>query len=233
MDDDVEPASDCLELLLAQVGDGESLSEQRLPNGAKSLPAKPRAVIPLRMTRTGKVAEWAAQQMNLSRPFVRAFRLDLIREVFPDPNALPPTIRVEDFSFEGPLFHRSVPAKMGFPKSTLFIYTDDSEYALRMQRFGLGCPVCVSGARAVRLIDEPVWGASAPCWRDYYGWRNFLILQSGYATNAIMAVRPYLFFIASTIKRMIKGHATRQELAMRWHALFDSTDRLLKCRYLP
>jgi GT2 family glycosyltransferase len=233
MDDDLEPVPDCLEMLLSEATDSSSRPEPNLPHKGTPYPSGPRALIPLRMTRAGKVAEWAAQHINLSRPFVRAFRLGLIRESYPDANALPPTIRVEDFSFEGPLFHRSVPAKIGFPKSALFIYTDDTEYALRIQRSGLGTPICVSKARAVRMVDEPAWGSSAPSWRDYYGWRNFLILQSGYATNAVMVVRPYLFFIASTVKRIIKGHATRRELAMRWHSLLDSTRRPLICRYLP
>jgi len=233
MDDDLEPAPDCLEMLLAEATNHASGLEPKSPVGATPIPSVSRAFIPLRMTRTGKVAEWAAQHINLSRPFVRAFRLGLVREVYRDPNALPSTIRVEDFTFEGPLLHRSIPAKIGFPKSALFLLTDDTEYALRIQRFGLGAPICVSNARAVRMVDEPVWGASEPSWRDYYSWRNFLILQSGYAKNAAMFVRPYVFFIASTVKRILKGHATRRELAMRWHALWDSTRRPLVCRYLP
>jgi len=233
MDDDLEPAPDCLEMLLVEATNHTPGRESVAPTGAKPIPAASRAFIPLRMTRTGDVAEWASQHINLSRPFVRAFRLGLIRETYTDPDALPPTIRVEDFTFEGPLFHRSIPSRIGFPKSALFLLTDDTEYALRIQRFGLGAPICVSNARAVRMVDEPVWGASAPCWRDYYSWRNFLILQTGYAANAAMFVRPYLFFVASTVKRIVKGHATKQELTMRWHALLDSARRPLICRYLP
>ena len=234
MDDDVLPAVDCLERLLAhsatasRVNDGTYGSEQR---GSVTPPA---VMIPLRLNPQGQVAECAVQKINLSDPFMRAFKSKSLCVLYRDPSSVPPTIPVADFAFEGPLFHRRVPEQIGFPREEFFILCDDTEYALRMQRFGFDVPVCVSAARSLRTGDDPLSEDDAgPSWRLYYFWRNTLIVQNEYAMNWIMAYRPYLFFVFSVAKLFARGQLSVQEAVMRWRALSDSIVRTFPRPYLP
>jgi rhamnopyranosyl-N-acetylglucosaminyl-diphospho-decaprenol beta-1,3/1,4-galactofuranosyltransferase len=223
MDDDLSPAYDCLEKLLSG----------RVTCPECEAPPAP-AIIPLRLNRDGTVAEWSSRKINLSNPLIRRFRSDLVCDLYSDPSTAPAVIPVIDFTFEGPLFHRKVPEQIGFPRAEFFIYCDETEYALRMQRFGFNKPLCVSAARALRMGDTafPEEMKRVP-WKVYYGWRNRLVVQNEYATNWVMAYRPYLFFALSTLKRLFKGRLPRREALMRWHAFYDSITGTFPRRYLP
>ncbi len=235
MDDDILPATDCLERLLSF---GAPVTNERtemgVPQQEHPFPP-PAALVPLRLNQNGMVAEWSAtKKINLSNPLVRAFRSDLVCDLYSDPSSVPPVIPVNDFTFEGPIFHRRVPEQVGLPRAEFFIYCDETEYALRMQRFGFPLPLCVSGARAVRIGERPSFQENGlASWREYYAWRNLLVVQRIYAANLIMVFRPYLFFVLSTFKRLLARKLTLNEIVMRWHAFCDAIAEVFPCRYLP
>jgi len=233
MDDDACPFADCLEVLL-EMNRPPSPGLRSQDGVEVGIAPVHTILVPLRITPSGENAEWAAQEINLDRPFVREFRLGWVRSLYPDLSTIPPSISIQDFTFEGPLFHRTVPGKDGFPISDLFISGDDLEYALRIRRRGLDAPVCVTGARLVRLRPSVSIGtAGNDLWRSYYVWRNLLLIQSMYARNLAMVVRPYLLFFASTIKAILTGSTTINELRVRRHAVLDSFRGNLPRRYLP
>jgi len=234
LDDDVLPAVDCLEKLLAHRTTA-SRSRDSIGGVDSGSVAAPRAVIiPLRLNGRGQVAECAVQSLNLGDPFVRTFKSKSLCVLYQDPSSVPATIPVADFAFEGPLIHRKVPEQIGFPRPEFFILCDDTEYALRMQRVGFDYPICVSDAHLFRIGDEPSLDSdSGPSWRQYYFWRNTLIIQNEYAMNLIMAYRPYLFFALSTAKLFARGRLSVTEAVMRWRAFSDSIARTFPRPYLP
>jgi rhamnopyranosyl-N-acetylglucosaminyl-diphospho-decaprenol beta-1,3/1,4-galactofuranosyltransferase len=232
MDDDLLPAVDCLDKLLGNVVNAAKCRHETNSPDREQCEPSAVAILPLRLNSSGEVVEWSAQKINLANPFVRAFRSDLVCYLYRQPSSCPPAIPVIDFTFEGPLFHRKVPERVGFPRADFFIYCDETEYALRMQRFGFQSPVCVSTAHALRMDHNPFF-CETVSWKHYYAWRNLLVVQHDYAENWVMALRPYAFFVGSTLKRLATRRLTLREAVMRSRALFDSIIRTFPRPYLP
>jgi rhamnopyranosyl-N-acetylglucosaminyl-diphospho-decaprenol beta-1,3/1,4-galactofuranosyltransferase len=88
------------------------------------------------------------------------------------------------FRFVGPLISRTVIERAGLPHKDYFIWFDDLEYALRIQRMGAGAVVAVPDARffhdfggqsrEARFLGRRSIRNQQPPWKLYYGARNYL-----------------------------------------------------------
>ena len=150
MDDDVAPEPVCLERLLQRAS------------------ADRRVLVPLRITTNSEIAEAAARDLDLRKWWSFTFKGPSIAHEYARIEHLPETIPLADFSFEGPLFHRSILEQIGYPRPDFFFQGDDTEYACRIRFRAKAEMICVTDARIVRLRgmvpDPPVND-----WRHYYG----------------------------------------------------------------
>ena len=106
MDDDVFPASDCLEKLLRQ---------DRADTGI---------LCPRRM-QNGRIFVNECRKVNLSNPFTSLHQQKLSAEGINEP------VSIMGMVFEGPLIKREVVEKIGYPNKDLFIFYDDTDYSYR------------------------------------------------------------------------------------------------------
>ncbi len=210
MDDDIMQTPTCLQKLLAY-GEGN------------------RVILPTVIDDSGSITG-LAMRFNLDDAFQLGFRHQLTNHVYPTINEAPPVVPIADLSFEGPLIHRSVPATVGFPRADLFISFDDTEYALRILRAGIGPSMMVREAQMIRLAIQP---QTYPLWRRYYQFRNELLIRSSYSASGLMRFRVRLMFILRTIWGYISRTVSHAELKMRTSAFIDSFAAELPNRYLP
>jgi rhamnopyranosyl-N-acetylglucosaminyl-diphospho-decaprenol beta-1,3/1,4-galactofuranosyltransferase len=212
MDDDVIQGPSCLEKMRAYSNQSPIL-------------------IPTYMTAQGGRPGPFAMRLNLDSPFRLGFRLRPADQVYPSLNGMPPFVKVQDMTFEGPLIHRSVPERIGFPRGDFFICLDDTEYAIRVARSGIGSPILIRDAHMTRIVTDQ--GPSGTTWRTYYHLRNLLYVRSFYGKSFLMRIRPRAMFIVRTIWSALMRPQKHAELKMCFHAFVDSFAEQLPIRYLP
>ena len=165
MDDDARPAPDCLARLLAQARPDRVLVpiQQATAEGGLYGISAWRHAADVDIEVT---AEVVAQGRSVSGDFV--------------------------FRFVGPLIAREVVAQIGLPNKDFFIWWDDIEYALRIQRRTQLEIVAVPDARIFHLADFKGESREAfflgrrslrnppPIWKTYYGARNhcYLVIRT-------------------------------------------------------
>ncbi|ABF44084.1 glycosyl transferase, family 2 (plasmid) [Deinococcus geothermalis DSM 11300] len=115
-----------------------------------------------------------------------------------------PVIPVDIFAFVGPLIHRRVIARVGFPRSDFFISADDTEYALRIKNAGLK-GICVLdavfyhdyGGRTVQVkrLGRVSIRSTQPAWKNYYNIRNEILMARALRVPVIqkLGVCLYIF----------------------------------------
>lgn len=166
MDDDILAEIDCLD---------ELVKVCTLNPGAS-------AVIPVRYV-NDKMVNFEAKEINFD-VFFRGFNkkfisdLDLKKDFF----------TVKTMPFEGPLININAIKQIGFPDPEFFIIADDTDYSIRLSRFG--DILMVSRAKMNRLINESVTSYN---WKLYYHLRNLIYLDRTYGKNFLVKnLRPIL-----------------------------------------
>jgi GT2 family glycosyltransferase len=102
--------------------------------------------------------------------------------------------------FNGTLIHRSIIAKVGTPKSNLFLWGDETEYYYRItRRYDIPVKTVAQSIHyhpASAYCYKNDWNYQST-WKMYYYVRNrFHILQSKYP-NKLMAIAGYLYFVTA------------------------------------
>jgi GT2 family glycosyltransferase len=211
MDDDVTPAPDCLDQLLR---------ESRAA----------RVLVPLRVSPDGTNAEGSAVAAYWNTPGVRRLKGDRVFDLYPDLATIPDVIRLEDFSFEGPLFHRSVVERVGYPRRDFFVLCDDTEYAWRILTTGPETLLCVTAARMIRQLPETA-ASPVSTWRRYYFNRNALILKRMYSKTLQERFELACYYGLATVKAFVANRFSGEILGAQLHAWVDSHRRVLPVRY--
>jgi len=210
MDDDVAPEVDCLENLLRRRGESKALVPRRIFPGA---PVDPCMAI----------------KINLDRFFPLRLKEELISGRFRTAGELPEVLEVQDFSFEGPLFHRDIIQKIGCPSGNFFIFCDDTEFAIKIR---------LSGER-ILLIRDAVIRRMMPLvagecgWRDYYSWRNIFHLYRKYGRTSAVRQKPLVIFFGTIVKRTFKGKFGFNDFKILFNATVDAYLGRFPKRYLP
>lgn len=170
MDDDVIPRKECLANLLNEKY-GKYLIRSPFLYGCD-----------------GKPHLHIALSYNLTNPF-KSFWKKIISESDIQTNNL----EAVGITFEGPLIHRKVIEKIGFPNKKFFIYADDTEYFLRAfkQNF-IGTVIFY--ANFDRQLPMPIKDIKFG-WKHYYIIRNTIALDVLYGNLAVRIIRPIEIFI--------------------------------------
>ena len=118
MDDDVVPAPDCLEILMAVD-----------PEHADCLMC-------VREDLDGHLVEKSATTFDLRNPLAVRPKTASVETTYGTRAAMPPLVEIEVVAFEGFLVRRRVVDAVGLPDPEFFIFYDDADFALRARQAG-------------------------------------------------------------------------------------------------
>ena len=187
MDDDVVPAPDCLELLMAE---------------------DEACLMSVREDVHGRLVEKAATDFDLTRPWSVRPKRRMVETDYGDRHAMPRRVELHNVAFEGFLFRREVVDAIGFPDATFFIFYDDVDFALRARRAGYRI-WALRDAVLVRQLDFSQQHDLAG-WKGYYMYRNLFAVHFRYGANALVRTKPYV--IAATVVALSPGRGGRAEV---------------------
>ncbi|NYI79245.1 glycosyltransferase [Nocardioides panzhihuensis] len=182
IDDDVVPAHDCLEVLLAQDED---------------------CLFSVREDRNGKLIELAALKFDLRNPFAIKPKTASVMDTYPTRDALPERVAVENVAFEGFMIRRSVLEEIGLPDPSYFIFYDDVDLAIRARRAGRTI-WAVRDAVLVRQLDFSQQHDLAG-WKGFYMYRNLFVVHFRYGENVLVRLKPWLITAAVVLLSPLRG----------------------------
>lgn len=174
MDDDVLPELNCLEKLV------EDYSEDKI-------------VLPLRYGADSKVFFNETKLYNFTNPFA-----SLWKKIIDKDDLNQKLIEIEGPTFEGPLLPVNIIKKIGLPDKTFFIFGDDSEYFLRALKYNYKSYLSTK-ARLNRQLEAPKSEISFG-WKEYYAFRNIIIIDVLYGNLAVRLFRPIFYLIKYLLK---------------------------------
>jgi len=200
MDDDVVPAPDCLDLLLA-VG----------PDRADCLMA-------VREDTAGRLVEKAAVTFDLRNPLRIKPKTAMVETTYTTRAAMPELVELHNVAFEGFMVHRRVIDAVGLPDPSFFIFYDDVDFALRARRAGFRI-WAVRDAVLVRQLEFDQQHDLAG-WKGYYMYRNLFRVHLRYGENPLVRAKPWL--IAASVVALSPVRGGRAEARNVWRALRDA-----------
>ena len=144
---------------------------------------------------------------------------------------------VDLFTFVGPLIHRRVIERVGFPRMDFFICADDMEYALRIKAAGFRV-VCVPAALFYHDYGEttvPVtrFGrksdrSTQPPWKKYYAVRNEILLARDLNAPAPQKLSVWLHIALRFTRAAVGELIYEKNFLQKWkYALIGLGDGLL------
>lgn len=169
IDDDVVPAADCLEVLMAL--DEACLMAVREDGG-------------------GALVEKAATRFDLRNPFSVRPKTAMVETEYAVRSAMPARVELENVAFEGFLVRREVVDRIGLPDPSYFIFYDDVDFALRARRAGYRI-WAVRDAVLVRQLDFDQQHDLAG-WKGFYMYRNLFAVHFRYGENPLVRLKPWL-----------------------------------------
>lgn len=182
VDDDVVPAPNCVEVLMAV--DEECVTSVREDLG-------------------GALVEKAATDFDLRNPFAISPKRAAVDTVYADRASMPPLVEVQNVAFEGFMVRREVVAEIGFPDPSFFIFYDDAEYAIRARRAGHRI-WAVRDAVLVRQLEFNQQHDLAG-WKGFYMFRNLFVVHFRYGENRLVRLKPWLITLAVVMLSPVRG----------------------------
>lgn len=182
IDDDVVPAHDCLEVLLAQDED---------------------CLFSVREDRNGKLIELAALKFDLRNPLAIKPKTAAVMDTYPTRDAMPERVPVENVAFEGFMIRRTVLEEIGLPDPSYFIFYDDVDLAIRARRAGRTI-WAVRDAVLVRQLDFSQQHDLAG-WKGFYMYRNLFVVHFRYGENVLVRLKPWLITAAVVLLSPLRG----------------------------
>jgi rhamnopyranosyl-N-acetylglucosaminyl-diphospho-decaprenol beta-1,3/1,4-galactofuranosyltransferase len=149
MDDDVVPAPDCLDVLMAVDED---------------------CLMAVREDTSGHLVEKAAVTFDLRNPLRLKPKTAMVETTYATREAMPELVEIQVVAFEGFMVRRRVIDAIGLPDPGYFIFYDDVDFALRARRAGFRV-FAVRDAVLVRQLDFDQQHDLAG-WKGYYMYRN-------------------------------------------------------------
>ncbi len=169
MDDDVVPAPDCLDILMAVDED---------------------CLMAVREDTAGRLVEKAAVTFDLRNPLRIKPKTAMVETTYGARDRMPELVEIQNVAFEGFLVRRRVVDAIGLPDPGYFIFYDDVDFALRARRAGWKI-WAVRDAVLVRQLEfDQQHDLSG--WKGYYMYRNLFTVHLRYGENAMVRAKPWL-----------------------------------------
>ncbi len=182
MDDDVVPAPDCLEVLMAVDAD---------------------CLMAVREDRQGRLVEKAALRFDLRNPLRVRPKTAQVDKVYASRAEMPERVALENVAFEGFLFRSRVVDRIGLPDASFFIFYDDCDYAIRARQAGLEI-WAIRDAVLVRQLDFDQQHA-LDTWKGFYMYRNLFVVLMRHGENAAVRAKPWLITAAVLVLSPARG----------------------------
>ena len=182
VDDDVVPATGCLEAMMAVDED---------------------CLIAVREDLGGALVEKAAVDFDLRNPLAIHPKRATVDAAYATRASMPALVEVQNVAFEGFMTRRSVVAEIGFPDPAFFIFYDDAEYAVRARRAGRRI-MAVRDAVLVRQLDFNQQHDLSG-WKGFYMYRNLFVVHLRHGENALVRLKPWLITLAVVLLSPVRG----------------------------
>jgi rhamnopyranosyl-N-acetylglucosaminyl-diphospho-decaprenol beta-1,3/1,4-galactofuranosyltransferase len=182
MDDDVVPADDCLEVLLAH--DGPCLAA-------------------VREDLQGRLVEKAAITFDLHNPLAIRPKTAVVDTTYASRAEMPEEVEIQNVAFEGFMVKREVIEAIGLPDPSYFIFYDDVDFAIRARRAGFPI-LALRDAVLVRQLDFDQQHA-LDTWKGFYMFRNLFVVHFRYGENVLVRFKPYLIVLAVILLSPLRG----------------------------
>lgn len=182
IDDDVVPAPDCLEVLMAADAD---------------------CLMVVRQDLAGNLVEKSALRFNLSNPLALKPKTAMVETTYGTRAAMPERVAVENVAFEGFMVRRDVVTEIGLPDDSFFIFYDDVDYAIRARAAGRTI-WALRDAVLVRQLDFNQQHDLSG-WKGYYMYRNLFAVHFRYGTNPLVRAKPWLLAGAVALLSPVRG----------------------------
>lgn len=151
-------------------------------------------------------------------------------------------LKVETFSFVGPLIRSDVIAKVGLPRTDFFIWGDDTEYSLRIRKSGYKV-LAVKDAiiyhdygekpKKLKRLGRVSIRNPQPAWKHYYGARNYLLMIKtlDFKERVIAYLFAIYYFLRYTLGDILYERDWKVRLLYRWlgflHGLLGITGKTI------
>jgi rhamnopyranosyl-N-acetylglucosaminyl-diphospho-decaprenol beta-1,3/1,4-galactofuranosyltransferase len=182
MDDDVVPAPDCLDVLMAIDED---------------------CLMAVREDTSGHLVEKAAVTFDLRNPLSLKPKTAMVETTYGSREAMPELVEIQVVAFEGFLVRRRVIDAIGLPDPDYFIFYDDVDFALRARRAGFRI-YAARDAVLVRQFDFDQQHDLAG-WKGYYMYRNLFTVHLRYGENALVRAKPWLITAGVVALSPVRG----------------------------
>jgi GT2 family glycosyltransferase len=182
MDDDVVPAPDCLDVLMAIDED---------------------CLMAVREDTSGHLVEKAAVTFDLRNPLSLKPKTAMVETTYGTRAAMPELVEIQVVAFEGFMVRRRVIDAIGLPDPDYFIFYDDVDFALRARRAGFRI-YAVRDAVLVRQLDFDQQHDLAG-WKGYYMYRNLFTVHLRYGENALVRAKPWLITAGVVALSPVRG----------------------------
>jgi len=185
MDDDVVPAPDCLETLMAVDPDRSD------------------CLMPVREDLEGHLVEKSATRFDLANPLSIRPKTASVETTYGVREAMPPLVEIEVVAFEGFLVSRRVVAAVGLPDPAFFIFYDDADFALRARRAGFK----IWAVRDAVLVRQLAFSQqlALDTWKGYYMYRNLFVVHFRHGENALVRAKPYAITAGVVVLSPLRG----------------------------
>ena len=209
MDDDVFPQEECLENLL-QVATAEGAG----------------IVAPHRKM-GGATFTHEFRHYDFSHPLASMHGRKLKKEEIDQ--AKESSISIVGCDFEGPLIHREVVEKIGFPNKDLFIFCDDADYCLRAHLHGFKLTYAIHALMDKhKFFSNDTWTTrnQKKKWKRYYQVRNEAYLNHHYGNNwSVRYLRSFIGVVGYIIPAFFSMPFSKawqwKDFGMLWRAYQD------------
>lgn len=140
-------------------------------------------------------------------------------------------------SFCGLMIQRKLIEQVGLPEKDYFIWFDDTEYCMRINKLTTICVRCQAELDHKTTMEKPRKGEAAVSWKQYYGMRNRIhaYIKHKYWKNLFRTVSILMLQIVYNTIKSIYAPEYRNKAVL----LFDGLKDGLRCRlgknpkYLP
>jgi rhamnopyranosyl-N-acetylglucosaminyl-diphospho-decaprenol beta-1,3/1,4-galactofuranosyltransferase len=182
MDDDVVPAPDCLEILMAR---------------------DHACLMSVRQDTHGNLVEKAATRFDLRNPLTLRPKTAMVETEFGSRDRMPELVELENVAFEGFMLRREVIEAIGLPDPSYFIFYDDVDYAVRARRAGFRIWAVRDAVLVRQLAFDQQHDLSG--WKGYYMYRNLFVVHLRYGENALVRSKPWLVTLAVVLLSPLRG----------------------------
>lgn len=154
-------------------------------------------------------------------------------------------VKVELFTFVGPLLHRTVCRAVGYPPKDFFIGFDDWEYSMRIRRAGFSAIAVKEaiiyheyGGKTIivrRFGRTVVRYPQQPAWRHYYDSRNNLLMLRNLNVKDRFLSLVWFFMrqLYSTLEDLVYEPNWRERIWYRWLGILHGLTGLTGKRVDP